>query len=933
MASDTAIEAQGSSSSSAAAFNLDEENSKSKAKPSVDQLEPPTNDELTDPLELDCRMLNVTSESAQIGCAGSLNRRGPHQFGLQLYELPDSPDSVEASSGPKLVESFTSGHLDEPIFSIVNLRPTRAGYELHIRELDTPTQAGLSGPRHSQPIRFHTLEPNNSAASQTRAKSNRSIAVEPLAGYSANQPSGLLSALINTRSTNGRLLTINDGWRQQQPMASSSSSSSSSSQSNNINNSNYNQQNHTKLAALHIGLSSMVDFIKSLWSWLSGNAVPRGQKAPTTESGFLSAATGKGNARRVAPSDAQSPLKSPLLLFTCLSVLVSLAGIFGYIRSHCSKPRSTVKRQRNLSDASLSEKKLYGSSLNGITGAASSTTATTTTATNERETPLTGSSIVNGATAPSGSCSQSSRVSGPTSGLVLSSSSTPLNQFENGFERRSNRKPEISSGTLDARYLSLASSRRLQNGALLLAADHSSGCSGGGSGCGSSMRPLSQSHSSHSFGSELALMTHNNGYNKGDKLARQSRLRHGEHEKRDHERLQLAQPNDNLITCIDRPLISNANLPESRANKQAEQSSASGTGLLLTTEAPSRCQVATPSDLHDNQMRPTSLATRCLSPRELLDAHGLAPASKATGSANLAATQEAYNHSTSYLILEPDDRASCSIDSDCRERYQHQYNHFAQSISHNNKRLQFESNIERASKQRILWPQHLQSMPKSLTPDQETYFITGQQRQTNQLLMVESQEAHHHRSTAAQIHLLPTATVDAANWSKAFVDCADLSPDCRQPISANLTAGDISHCVAWSDEPSTETQQPCHQLELDPMIGFIQFIPSPSRPNTDPNGQSSTSADGSGHQHPSEHLSSNYHQQQLNQSAKLAPFGASLTSSYSSTSAKDQVISSPLSLTNTTISIGSDQASTMPYTSQDPVNAKFELSATEKSLV
>lgn len=649
--------------------------------------------------DLDCRALNVTSNSVQLGCAGALDRRAPHIFQLDLYEIPG-----HNTLGATLIGSLTTGQLEEPIFAILNLPHSATKYELHVREMDTPSRPQARN-RQSGPIRFETTTRIAEVTSQDMQ--NRSLAVESSVSSSSSHSSGLLSALINTRSTNGRLQVMADGWRQ--PVTSRNQ-----------------QQQSSKATSLLASLWSYID----LSDWIASSSPSKVQRVlSASESGFRSAATGKTSSSRRWPVERDP--KSLAILLTCLScLLVLLAGLLTVARRRCA--RGQLQKQ-------IDSKAFW------------------------RQSSLT---------------SKSSR----------SSESRPADDSEIHTRRE---PPE----SLEAhRYLSLATRRSATN---------ASRGGAGNSKLANPLRPLSHSRSTQSFQAELATS-----------LTLMGRKNSETSDKLEPQRLGQTELNDNLITCIGRPLISNANFQD--PNKHSSE--------LLQQNYLS-------SNLNSLDTTPTTNP----------------------GAVSQAQQMSKPSSLNSVLVLRNDDDAD---DSPGRRH--------TLGLDQNRASLELNSTLERPRR----------------------FAVQDARQQHQRRLFKPHRTDQHSTSTARLSHMMPKG--HQSNWPTA--DSKILGGGSQQITNFSSTLG-------WSTEVAASCQPP---LELDPtMIQFIQLLPSPSNLEHSDVAHRCVTIDHSNQLN----LNLNH---QLMTPFELSHLGASLTSSFSSTSAKDQIISSPISLTNTTVSLNSD---------------------------
>lgn len=983
---------------------------------------------LSDNQGLDCRPLNISSDSIQIGCAGSFDRQGPHQFALELYELATDKTTTTTFNGQTIgaepIARLSSGQLEEPIFSLVNLPHTLTNYELRIREeLDTPGQ-----PRLSTPIRFQTklgsniMDPSLDGSSKVGDESKPKVSVEPFSGMLSGQmhSSGVLSALINTRSTNAKLQTIlDDGWRQ------------NSANNNNNNNRNYN--NSTTAGYIRVQESklspffqSLGSFIQSPLSWFTSQSAGNGQAGSSSmkphrpsinsngngnnnnnnnnnnslnetsgrtqaNSGFLSAATGKsGRARATSDWLDVGSIYIPFigsigfLAITSFSLVISFASLLVYLTRRWSNQAQARAKFRDRREIQARDTRTNANYISSHDDQPSSYELTD--GHQEKQQQLQAPHI---SSSSNGDSSPSTRTSSQPNGYNPSSHShsqtnnsrSQTTDLQGSNEEHSFQSPSFVSIALnqfsphlpqETRYLSLLNPNISHtNTNRISVVNYQSG----------SLRPLAHSRSSNNFvlenqiealaaqdltrGQLMTLGRQRTSYNhyittpttstSADKSIR---------EQRQHERSQQyeSQFNDNLITCIDRPLISNANLLLSIGNNNNELADDDEDDeeheLVRGGRAFNDKTIGDRiGSIQNNNNKlisiPQGILTSSHSCNENSESSrlGLNQAVDLNQTSSERGRRITTNDQMSNIVGE--NRDHLSSDLHCNSlNHQNQFRSYIRNFSDNEplNGLAVNSINETAlmlsephslnQSRRLLWEreENDQEFSDPLRLNQvdkvgvaSNHGLSRQQRQT----LVQDPGASYRfeqASPLSQIQCMPKAIEDIKvqrifSEEQASKGEGEEEEEERGSIRESsifeerLVNGGVSlqARAAWSSSATTTTTQHSgnlveqnQPLELDPsMIQFIQLIPNSmahtcqgthstvAYPTTNALGIIDKTCEGF-NGIPSVSQTSN---------VQLTRFGTSLTSSYSSTSAKDQIISSPLSLTNTTLSLNSEQPS------------------------
>lgn len=342
--------------------------------------------------ELLCQTLNETESSIQVVCPGALDLPGPHQFEVRLM-----------SSQGELLASLSSGPLEEPIFSLINLPQANAKYELQVIESIPSLLASNNNAnkRKSQRLEFTTTinsigtTTNNNNRQQEpdyfRARAGGLTGVlEPIQLVPANLSSlgSDVSNLLITRSTsstNQLLLLpgvgrkrVAGGFDETGPNWQAASSSISSSKAQEDNNNNYTNSGGSLINGLRDWFlsgpagffsggsksqsnqqqptSTLITNFNQMGSQLQSQS--QSQSSTTNEiSGFVSAATGKGSGGRRdwAPSTTSMTIASSsyftdathgfAALVVCLLMLLSLLSfllLWGVRGNWIKKKRSEI---------------------------------------------------------------------------------------------------------------------------------------------------------------------------------------------------------------------------------------------------------------------------------------------------------------------------------------------------------------------------------------------------------------------------------------------------------------------------------------------------------------------------------------------------------------------------------------------------------------
>lgn len=303
------------------------------------------------PPQPECLAVNVSSSSVWIGCEQHESPRASrnyYKFSTEVYSLKRDSTSNDDDHSPAqepsrfLEANLTSTNLNEPLFSINNLRP-KTNYLIRVYSMDS-----FDGQMSSNPsiVKFSTndhqyfsdqqlLPGENNLVTVKSPESFLAPTIEPIAEPHQSSSNLLLSALISTRSTNGQTLDSPATY-------------------NDLKSINYNQQQQ-QMRSKHMSPATLGTWFNSIWSSLF---------QPAQSSSLLNKFQNSTILRKMPPSSLINGQKqrnfqsnnqlmdiSDALLITsaCLLLLASLTVVlilYRYSSRACLASRNKSKKIR-----------------------------------------------------------------------------------------------------------------------------------------------------------------------------------------------------------------------------------------------------------------------------------------------------------------------------------------------------------------------------------------------------------------------------------------------------------------------------------------------------------------------------------------------------------------------------------------------------------